>query len=245
MSELPATELLFQRDSYLRDFDATVLAVEGRAVILDRTAFYPAGGGQMADHGTLTWEDRQLPIAALAKRGDTVLHELAADAGELPSPGSRVRGVLDWDFRYRMMRTHTALHMLCGIIFRDFGAQVTGGQMYADRARMDFAMPTFTSELVRDIEARVNEAVAADLPIKVYFLPREQAFEIPDLIRTKINLLPPGIAEVRIVEIVGLDLQADGGTHVHSTREVRGIQILKTENKGRENKRMEIGLVDD
>ncbi|MBF6592808.1 MAG: alanyl-tRNA editing protein, partial [Ktedonobacterales bacterium] len=148
------------------------------------------------------------------------------------------------DFRYRMMRTHTALHMLCGIIFRDFGAQVTGGQMYPDRARMDFTMDAFTPECVRDIVERVNEHAAAGRPVKVYSLPREQAFEIPDLIRTKINLLPPGIATVRIVEIVGLDLQADGGTHVHSTREVAGITVLKTENKGKLNKRMEIALVD-
>jgi misacylated tRNA(Ala) deacylase len=245
MSELAATRLLYQRDSYLREFEANVVAVEERAIALDQTAFFPGGGGQLADRGSLMWEGRQLPLAGLSKRGDVVWHAVAPDAGDLPQPGATVGGALDWDFRYHMMRTHTALHMLCGIIFRDFGAQVTGGQMYPDRARMDFAMPSFTGDLVRDIEARVNESVAADLPIKVYFLPREEAFEIPDLIRTKINLLPPDISEVRIVEIVGLDLQADGGTHVHSTREVRGIQVLKTENKGRENKRMEIALMED
>jgi misacylated tRNA(Ala) deacylase len=245
MGELEGTRLLYQGDSYLRAFEARVAAVEERSVVLDQTAFFPGGGGQMADRGLLTWEGRQLPLTGLVKRGEVVWHAVAAEAGALPQPGATVYGELDWDFRYRMMRTHTALHMLCGIIFRDFGAQVTGGQMYPDRARMDFAMPTFTTELVRDIEARVNESVAADLPVKVYVLPREQAFEIPDLIRTKINLLPPDITEVRIVEIVGLDVQADGGTHVHSTREVHGIRVLKTENKGRENKRMEIALVDD
>jgi misacylated tRNA(Ala) deacylase len=245
MSELAPTTLLYQRDSFLRTFEATVLAVEDRSIILDQTAFYPGGGGQMADRGTLSWDGGQLALANLTKRDDVVRHEISSEAGELPPPGATVRGELDWEFRYRMMRTHTALHMLCGIIFRDFGAQVTGGQMYADHARMDFAMPTFTNELVRDIEARVNETVAADLPVKVYFLPREQAFEIPDLIRTKINLLPPGINEIRIVEIVGLDLQADGGTHVRSTSEVRGVRVLKTENKGRENKRMEIALADE
>jgi misacylated tRNA(Ala) deacylase len=245
MSEQLATKLLYQTDSYVRDFAARVITIENRAVALDQTAFFPGGGGQLADRGALACEGRALPLAGLAKRDTLVWHALAPDAGEPPEPGASVQGALDWDFRYRMMRTHTALHMLCGIIFRDFGAQVTGGQMYPDRARMDFAMPSFTTELVRDIEARVNEVVAADLPVKVYILPREQAFEIPDLIRTKINLLPPGIAEVRIVEIVGLDLQADGGTHVHSTREVRGIRVVKTENKGRENKRMEIALVDD
>jgi misacylated tRNA(Ala) deacylase len=245
MSDPMPTTLLYHGDSYLRHFEARVVAVEQRAVALDQTALFPGGGGQLADRGLLTWEGKQLPLANLAKRGDVVWHELAAEAGDPPPPGATVRGELDWDFRYHMMRTHTALHMLCSIIFRDFGAQVTGGQMYADRARMDFAMPTFTSDLVRDIETRVNEAVAADHPVKVYVLPRTQAFEIPDLIRTKINLLPPGIEEVRIVEIVGLDLQADGGTHVHSTREVRGVRVLKTENKGRENKRMEIALLDE
>ena len=245
MSELPATKLLYQSDSYLRAFDAEVIAVEEHSVALDQTAFFPGGGGQMADRGALFWDGRQLPLAGVSKRGDVVWHELAPEAEVLPQPGATVRGMLDWDFRSRMMRTHTALHMLCGIIFRDFGAQVTGGQMYPDRARMDFAMPTFNTELVRDIEARVNEVVEADLPVKVAILPRDQAFAIPDLIRTKINLLPPGISVVRVVEIVGLDLQADGGTHVQSTREVGGMRVLRTENKGRENKRMEIALVDD
>ncbi len=238
------TRLLYHTDSYLSKFEAEVVAVDGNAVALDQTAFYPGGGGQMADRGAMLVQGRRLPLASIAKRGDVVWHELEAAQSELPRVGDTLTGELDWDFRYQMMRTHTALHMLCGIIFRDFGAQVTGGQMYPDRARMDFAMEAFTPECVRDIVERVNEHVAADHPVKVYTLPREQAFEIPDLIRTKINLLPPGIETVRIVEIVGLDLQADGGTHVHSTREVAGITVLKTENKGKSNKRMEIALVD-
>jgi misacylated tRNA(Ala) deacylase len=240
----PSTKLLYHDDSCLSTFDAEVLAVEGDALALDATAFFPGGGGQMADRGTLLTVGHRLPLAGLEKRDDVVWHRVEAEAGPLPAVGDRVSGELDWGFRYRMMRTHTALHMLCGIIFRDFGAQVTGGQMYPDRARMDFAIETFTPEFVRDIEARVNEAVTSPHEIKVYTLPREQAFAIPDLIRTKINLLPPEIATVRIVEIVGLDLQADGGTHVRSTREVGGIQVLKTENKGKQNKRMEIALVD-
>jgi misacylated tRNA(Ala) deacylase len=242
--EARPTRLLYHEDSYVRTFDAEVVAVEDGALALDVTAFFPGGGGQMADRGALFVDGRRPPLASLEKRGDVVWHRVEPDAGPLPAVGDRVTGELDWDFRYRMMRTHTALHMLCGIIFRDFGAQVTGGQMYPDRARMDFAMEAFTSEVVRDIEARVNEAVASPHEVKVYTLPREQAFEIPDLIRTKINLLPPGIETVRIVEIVGLDLQADGGTHVHSTREVGGVRVLKTENKGKQNKRMEIALVD-
>ena len=238
------TTLLYHTDSYLRTFAAKVTATEGNAIALDQTAFYPGGGGQMADRGAITWEGRRLPLASIAKRDDVVWHELDLGEAPLPSAGAVVKGELDWEFRYRMMRTHTALHMLCGIIFRDFGAQVTGGQMYPDRARMDFAMDGFTQDCVRDIVERVNETVANDLPIKVYSLPRAEAFEIPDLIRTKINLLPPDITTIRIVEIVGMDLQADGGTHVQSTREVGGITVLKTENKGKNNKRMEIALVD-
>lgn len=238
------TTLLYATDSYLRAFDARVVATEGRAVALDQTAFYPGGGGQMADRGELICEGRRLALAGMSKREGVVWHELAEDAGEPPAVGSLVSGEIDWPFRYTMMRTHTALHLLCGLIFRDFGAQVTGGQMYPDRARMDFSIPSITPDFVRDVELSVNEAVAANHPIKVYELTRAKAMKIPDLIRTKINLLPPEISTIRIVEIVGLDLQADGGTHVHSTREVGGISVIKTENKGKFNKRMEITLID-
>ena len=244
LAQVAPTTLLYHTDSYLRNFEARIVAADGAAVAFDRTGFYPGGGGQMADRGVVMWEGRKLPLAGTAKRGEVVWHELELGDAPLPPVGASVKGELDWDFRYRMMRTHTALHMLCGIIFRDFGAQVTGGQMYPDRARMDFAMESFTPDCVQDIVECVNETVAKDLPIKVYSLPRAQAFEIPDLIRTKINLLPPDITTIRIVEIVGLDLQADGGTHVHSTREVGGITVVKTENKGKNNKRMEIALVD-
>lgn len=245
--EVTPTKLLYHDDSYLSTFDANVVAVDGRALAFDQTAFYPGGGGQMADSGALVWNGRRLPVARLRKQSDVVWHEIGQEEDgteTLPAVGDMVRGEVDWDARYRMMRTHTALHMLCGIIFRDFGAQVTGGQMYADKARMDFSMEAFSPEYVRAIEERVNAAVAADHPVKVYQLPRAEAFEIPDLIRTKINLLPPEIRTIRIVEIVGLDLQADGGTHVQSTREVGGIKVIKTENKGKFNKRMEITLVD-
>jgi misacylated tRNA(Ala) deacylase len=245
MPHASPTALLYHTDSYLSNFEAEVVAVDGHAVALNQTAFYPGGGGQMADRGTLLIDSHRLPLVRVNKQDDVVWHEV--EPGEVawpPQPGTRVTGAVDWDFRYRMMRTHTALHMLCGIIFRDFGAQVTGGHMYPDRARMDFAMEAFTPECVRDIEERVNAAVQQDLPVRVYQLPREQAFEIPDLIRTKVNLLPPEITSIRIVEIVGLDLQADGGTHVRSTAEVRGVRVVKTENKGKFNKRMEIALVD-
>ncbi len=244
MTDTPATVLLYHEDSYLRRFDATVVAVEGRALALDRTAFYPGGGGQMADRGALLVDGRHLPLAGLRKEGDVIWHEVTEDAGDLPVVGAAVTGELDWDFRYRMMRTHTALHLLCGLIFTNYGAQVTGGQMYPDRARMDFSMEGFTPALTRDIEMSVNQAIAENHEVKVYRLPREQAMEIPDLIRTKINLLPPDIHEIRIVEIVGVDLQADGGTHVHETSEVGSVRVLKTENKGKQNKRMEIAIGD-
>ena len=240
------TTLLYATDSYLRTFEARVVATEGHAVALDQTAFYPGGGGQMADHGELIVDGRRLLVAGMSKRDGIVWHELAGDADEeLPTVGALVTGEIDWPFRYRMMRTHTALHLLCGLIFREYGAQVTGGQMYPDRARMDFSVQAMTPDFVHDVERSVNDAIAADHPIKVYQLPRAKAMKIPDLIRTKINLLPPEITEIRIVEIVGVDLQADGGTHVHSTREVGGVKALRTENKGKQNKRMEIALVDD
>ncbi|HEX6798571.1 MAG TPA: alanyl-tRNA editing protein [Ktedonobacterales bacterium] len=244
-SSVAPTELLYSTDAYVKEFDAIVVAAEGNALALDRTAFYPAGGGQMADRGHLHWNGRALSVIALRKEDGVVWHEVEAAEGPLPAAGEQVKGELDWDFRYRMMRTHTALHTLCGVIFRDFGAQVTGGHMYPDRARMDFSMDAFTPDLAQLIEQTVNETLAAAHTIKVYSLPREQAFEIPDLIRAKINLLPPGIQTVRIVEIEGVDLQADGGTHVANTREVGQIRVLKTENKGKYNKRMEITLLDE
>ncbi|HET8851745.1 MAG TPA: alanyl-tRNA editing protein, partial [Ktedonobacteraceae bacterium] len=235
--------LLYHGNSYMFECSAKVVAVEGDEVALDATVFFPGGGGQMPDRGIMSWKDRQDEgnVIAMNKRDEIVWHTLDC----LPPPvGTEVVGTIDWDFRYRMMRTHKALHILCGTIFREFGVQVTGGQMYPDRARMDFAMEDLSKERIASIEEKINEAVEADYPIRVYTLPREKAFAIPDLIRTKINLLPPEIEEVRIVEIVGLDLQADGGTHVNHTKEVGGIKITKTENKGKINKRLEIRLVD-
>jgi misacylated tRNA(Ala) deacylase len=237
--------LLYQTDSYVREFDAHVVAVEGSAVALDQTAFFPGGGGQMADRGTLTVAEQTYPITAMRKSADVVWHELDLGGHEAPAVGAEVHGALDWDFRYQMMRTHTALHSLTAVIFRDYGARVTGGQMYPDHARMDFALEGFKAEMAPEIERRVNEELAKDYPVRVRFLPRDEAFAIPDLIRTKVNLLPPEIEIIRIVEIIGLDLQADGGTHVAHTGEVGAIRILKTENKGKINKRMEIALADE
>lgn len=239
------TKLLYHEDSFMFECTATVMAVENDEIALDATIFYPGGGGQLPDHGTMTWGNGHVQpagtIIALNKRHDVVWHTLDCVP---PQVGTEVKCTIDWDFRYRMMRTHTALHILCGTIWREFGVQVTGGQMYPERARMDFAMEDLNKERLAFIEEKINEAVQADYPVQVYTLPREKAFAIPDLIRTKINLLPPEMQEIRIVEIVGLDLQADGGTHVRHTKEVGSIQITKAENKGKINKRLEIQLRD-
>ena len=232
------TELIYHTDAYAREFDAIVTAVEGSAVALDRTAFYPGGGGQPNDTGTLTLSGGQSwPVVKVRKAGNDVWHEVD---GPPPGVGASLRGQLDWGRRYDLMRTHTAMHILCGVIFRDYGASVTGGNMEPLRGRMDFEFETMRQELVREIEARINAEVAAARDVRVKILPRAEAFAIPDLIRTKINLLPEGIPEVRTVEIVGLDLQADGGTHVANTREVGHIRVADYKSKGRINKRLEV-----
>ena len=233
------TELLYLTDCYLREFEATVVATEGNRVALDRTAFYPGGGGQPADRGTLLWEDGKAQVVRLRRQGDLVWHELDI---EPPPVGVSVSGVLDWEHRYKLMRTHTALHILCGVIWRDYGALVTGGNMKPLAARMDFELEHMSADFAQEVEEKINAEVAAARPVKIYILPREEAFQIPDLIRTKVNLLPEGIRQVRIVEIEGLDMQADGGAHVANTREVGTIHIVGHESKGRINKRLRIAL---
>jgi misacylated tRNA(Ala) deacylase len=232
------TELLYQTDAYLKEFDATVVAVNAdeNAVALDKTAFYPGGGGQPNDVGWLN----NAPVKKVKRQGQHVWHWLE---GELPAAGDTVHGKLDWERRHKLMRTHTAFHILCGVVWRDYGAQVTGGNMDVLKGRMDFEFETLQKELVGEIEEKLNVEVAAARPTRVKILPREEAFQIPDLIRTKINLLPAGITEVRTVEIEGLDLQADGGTHVTNTREVGAIKVAGYKSKGKINKRiiLEIG----
>jgi len=237
------TELLYQTDSYLQEFEANVLSIlaDERAIILDRTAFYPGGGGQPCDFGSLTVGGVIYPVQKVKKLADDVLHFLGGN-DSLPSAGSASRGTLDWARRHKLMRTHTAMHVLCGTVFRDYGALVTGGDMEPLKGRMDFEFATMRGELVREIEAAVNKEVAEAREIRVKILPREEAFQIPDLIRTKINLLPEGIAQVRTVEIVGLDLQADGGTHVRNTNEVGKIRIADYKSKGAINKRIYIEI---
>jgi misacylated tRNA(Ala) deacylase len=235
------TELLYHTDAYLQEFDANITAVltEDRAVVLDRTAFYPGGGGQPCDFGSINVNGVIYGIDKVKKQGDDVLHFLSGTS-PLPAVGSASHGTLDWTRRHKLMRTHTAMHVLCGTVFRDYGAQVTGGDMEPLKGRMDFEFATMRGELVREIEAAVNKEVEEGREIRVNILPRDEAFQIPDLIRTKINLLPAGISHVRTVEIVGLDLQADGGTHVRNTNEVGHIRVADYKSKGAINKRIYI-----
>lgn len=241
-----ATDLLYQTDSYASTFTATVTAVDddAHAVVLDRTAFYATGGGQPHDTGTLRSGAWSANVVEVRKSEAGILHVLDA-AAELPGIGTLVDGEIDWDRRYQLMRMHTALHVLCGLVYRDYGAKVTGGNMTPDHARMDFEMDSseFTPERVAEIEAHANDELTAERDVRIQILPRDEAFQIPDLIRTKINLLPEGITEVRTVEIVGLDLQADGGTHVRNTREIGSLKVIGTRSKGKSNKRIEIALV--
>jgi misacylated tRNA(Ala) deacylase len=233
------TELLYVTDSYLQTFEAVVTEQVEGGVVLDRTAFYPGGGGQPCDFGMLTAGDQNWEVTKVAKVNGRPVHFIA---GELPEVGTAVTGQLDWERRFKLMRTHTAMHILCGVIWRDYQASVTGGNMDPLQGRMDFEFETMRQELVAEIEAAINKEVQAALPVVVDILPREKAFEIPDLIRTKINLLPEGIQEVRTVELVGLDLQADGGTHVANTHEVGRIKVTDYKSKGKINKRIYVEL---
>jgi misacylated tRNA(Ala) deacylase len=236
-------------DAYLRQVEARVAAVddsgEAPLVVLDRTIFYPGGGGQPSDRGLLlrASDGRTWTVRAARKSGGETLHGLEPGI-EPPAPGDILAADLDWARRFALMRTHSALHALCGVVWRDHGALVTGGNMEPGAGRMDFEFERMSGDLVDEIEARVNAELERGREIRVAFLPRDEAFAIPDLIRTKINLLPEGIAEIRTIEIVGLDLQADGGTHVANTAEVGRIKVTGYESKGRINKRIRIALAD-
>ncbi len=234
------TELLHLENSYTREFDAEVVGHDAghNGVILDRTAFYPGGGGQLPDQGNLRTAGSDLRVKTV-RRG--AIHVLD---GALPPVGNRVHGTIDWERRYKIMRTHTAMHILCGVIWRDYKASVTGGNMDILSGRMDFEFERLAPDVIDVIEERINQEVDAAREVRTAILPREEAFKIPDLIRTKINLLPDSIREIRTVEIVGLDLQADGGTHVANTREVGAIRIAKYKSKGGINKRLYVELSD-
>ena len=234
------TEELFLRDSYLKEFEARVVRLAGREVILDRTAFYPGGGGQPPDKGVLRVGPVRANVVDVRRSGAEIVHVLD---NPVPDTVRDLKGELDWERRYAHMRHHTALHVLSGVIWRTFEAKVTGGQMRSDRARMDFSFPgEWTAHVVGEIERLTNEALASARPVKVYGLPREEALENPDLIRTQVNLVPERVGVIRVVEIEGLDTQADGGTHVANTREVGRMEITGHKSKGRQNKRIEFVL---
>jgi misacylated tRNA(Ala) deacylase len=234
------TEELFLKDAYLERFEAQVVGLNGREAILDRTAFYPGGGGQPADKGTLGIGPVRASVVDARREGGSIVHVLNT---AIPDTVRELNGELDWERRYAHMRYHTALHVLSGIIWKAFGAKVTGGQMRPDRARMDFSFPgEWTVEVVGEIERLTNEALEEERPVRVYELPREEALKNPDLIRTQVNLVPERVKTVRIVEIEGIDTQADGGTHVANTREVGALEITGHKSKGRHNKRVEFVL---
>jgi misacylated tRNA(Ala) deacylase len=231
------TELLYLRDAYLREFTATVTKVDGDRVALDRTAFYPTGGGQPHDNGALAGAS----VTDVRKDGDDVWHTLD---GPVPAVGDEVAGVVDWDRRHQLMRTHAALHVLCGVIWNEWGKAVTGGNMEPLAARMDFEFDPLPEGFAARVEDLVNAEIAADRPIEIDFLPRDTALEDADLIRTKVSLIPASVSEIRVVDIVGLDKQADGGTHVHSTGEIGRFEVVKTESKGKGNKRLRVRVHD-
>ncbi len=234
------TEELFLNDAYLERFEARVVGLDGREVVLDRTAFYPGGGGQPADKGKLGIGPVRASVVDARREGGGIVHVLDIS---IPDTVGELNGELDWERRYAHMRYHTALHALSGVIWKAFGAKVTGGQIRPDRARMDFSFPgEWTADVVGEIERLTNEALEEERPVRVYKLPREEALKNPDLIRTQVNLVPERVRTVRIVEIEGIDTQADGGTHVANTREVGELEITGHKSKGRQNKRVEFVL---
>jgi misacylated tRNA(Ala) deacylase len=235
------TEEICSTDAYARTCEATVIAASQHGVVLDRTVFYARSGGQPGDTGVLRWDDGEVRVTDTFKQGGRLLHVVD---GSGPAAGTRVTAEIDWDRRHTLMRTHTALHALSAIVFRDHGAKVTGGNMEPGVARMDFELDAISAGFGQQIEERLNAELAADRTVRVSFVPRAQALADPDLIRTKVNLIPDSVDPIRVIEIEGLDKQADGGTHVRSTAEVGRVRVAKTESKGRAFKRMRIELVE-
>ncbi|HET6714960.1 MAG TPA: alanyl-tRNA editing protein [Actinomycetota bacterium] len=238
------TDDLYSHDAYLRTCEATVVDVRDDGVVLDRTVFYPRGGGQPGDSGTLRWEGGECAVTDATKsRDDGEIVHAVDPSTRAPAVGSSVTAEIDWDRRYQHMRTHTALHALSGVVFADFGAKVTGGNMDSGGvARMDFELDGISQEFGQEVEQRLNARLAQDVPVLVHFLPREEALADPDLIRTKVSLIPESVDPIRVIDITGIDKQADGGTHVASSGEVGRVKVVKTESKGKANKRIRIQL---
>ncbi|MAG51134.1 MAG: alanyl-tRNA editing protein [Acidimicrobiaceae bacterium] len=236
------TDRLYLHDADLRAFDATVVAVDDDRVELDRTAFYATSGGQPHDTGHLVWANGAAAVLDVRSDGDRVLHTLA---GPVPEAGAAVTGEVDDGRRRHMMRPHTAMHILCGVIWRDWLRVVTGGNMDALSGRMDFEFAELPEGFAGHLEELCNGEITADRPVEVSFLERGEAVLDRDLIRTKVNLIPDYVTEIRVVDIVGLDKQADGGTHVSSTGQVGRLEVTKTESKGKGFKRVRFVLHDE
>lgn len=233
------TENLAAIDAYLREADGVVEEVGESGLVLDRTVFYARGGGQPGDTGQLTWDGGSTAVTDTFYKDGSHLH---AVTGALPAVGTAVHGAIDWERRLTLMRTHTALHVLSAIIFRDFDARVTGGNMEPGTARMDFELDSISAEFGEQVEAVLNGELAKHHEISVQFLPRQEALADPLLIRTKVNLIPESVDPIRVVDIGDIDRQADGGTHVANTSEVGPVRVVKTESKGKANKRIKIEL---
>jgi len=244
------TEEIAAVDAYAREVEATVLDASADGVVLDRTVFYARGGGQPGDTGRLRWEGGEARVVDTVRREGRPLHVLE---GQAPPAGARVHAELDWGRRHLLMRTHTALHVLSAVVWRSHGAKVTGGNMEPGAARMDFELEAISADLGRRVEEELNALLAEDRPVRVRFVPRAEdrpvrvrfvpraeALADPDLVRTKVNLIPEHVDPIRVIEIEGIDVQADGGTHVRSTAEVGRVRVVKTESKGRAFKRMRI-----
>ena len=233
------TDGLYLRDAYLREFEAKVERAAGGEVILDRTAFHPEGGGQPADTGRLIGTSGSVwPVSGVTKSAEGIVHRVE---GALPSPGEIVHGIIDWDRRYTCMRYHTCLHILSGVVFHRFGSDITGGQIYLDRARMDLSLPEFDRSVADQVVAEINRVVSQNFPIQVRFVPRAELERNPGLVRVDAELVPD-VQELRVIDIQGFDAQADGGTHLHSTGEVGSVTLQKIENKGARNKRLYLML---
>ncbi|MFC1898170.1 alanyl-tRNA editing protein [Candidatus Cloacimonadota bacterium] len=237
------TELLYLNDSYLKEFKAKVIETfaEENVIVLDRTAFYPTGGGQPCDFGEIKFAGKTSKVIKVKKIDGKIMHFLEDD---IPDVDTEILGKIDWERRYKIMRTHTSMHSLSAIVWRDYHAQVTGGNIEPLAGRLDFEFDRIDAEMTADIEVRVNLEIKKGMDVTSEVLPRAEAEKIPDLIRTKINLLPPSLTEIRVVKIGDLDLQADGGTHVKNTSEIGTIKIVGHKSKGRINKRIKIEVVE-
>ncbi len=235
-------EALYLEDCYMKEFNAYVESVEkGRFVVLDKTAFYPNSGGQPYDTGRIIDEEgNEYKVVYVGKFNGRISHEVDREGLK---KGDKVKGVIDWDRRYRLMRYHTAAHILSEVIHKETGARVTGNQLSLEKGRIDFDLKDFNKEKIKEYEKKANEVIERNLEVKKYFMPKEEAFKNPDLFTLK-NVLPPDVNNIRIVEVVGFDISACGGTHVDNTSEIKGIEIIKAENKGRENRRVYFKLKD-